>query len=79
MKLENILIDKNYNLKIIDFGFASSSFDKNGKKQLLVDFMGTEQYSAPEILENKPYSGEEADIFALGVILFVMITGFAPF
>ena len=42
---------------------------------MLIDFMGTEQYAAPEILENKPYSGIEADVFALGVILFTMITG----
>ena len=41
--------------------------------------MGTEHYAAPEILEGKPYSGIEADIFSLGVILFTMVTGISPF
>lgn len=40
---------------------------------------GTERYMAPEILEGKPYKGNTTDIFALGVILFVMVTGVMPF
>ena len=34
---------------------------------------------APEILEGRPYSGVAVDIFALGVVLFSMVTGAAPF
>lgn len=34
---------------------------------------------APEILEEKPYKGNTTDIFALGVILFVLVTGVMPF
>lgn len=34
---------------------------------------------APEIIEGKPYKGSTTDIFALGVILFVMVTGVMPF
>lgn len=40
---------------------------------------GTERYMAPEILEGKPYKGNTTDIFALGVILFCMVTGVMPF
>jgi serine/threonine protein kinase len=41
--------------------------------------VGTERYMAPEIHENKPYKGSTTDIFAVGVILFVMVTGVMPF
>lgn len=40
---------------------------------------GTERYMAPEIIEGKPYKGNTTDIFALGVILFVMVFGVMPF
>ena len=41
--------------------------------------VGTERYMAPEINEGKPYKGTTTDIFALGVVLFVMVTGVMPF
>jgi serine/threonine protein kinase len=41
--------------------------------------VGTERYMAPEIHENKPYKGSTTDIFAMGVILFVLVTGVMPF
>jgi serine/threonine protein kinase len=34
---------------------------------------------APEIIEGKPYKGNTTDIFAIGVILFIMVTGVMPF
>ena len=40
---------------------------------------GTERYMAPEIIEGKPYKGTTTDIFALGVILFIMVSGVMPF
>lgn len=40
---------------------------------------GTERYMAPEILESKPYKGTSTDVFALGVVLFVMVLGIMPF
>lgn len=36
-------------------------------------------YMAPELINLKKYKGEEIDLFALGVILFTLITGFYPF
>jgi serine/threonine protein kinase len=53
LKLENILVDCNLNLKIADFGYAS--FQKTS--DLLSSYRGTFTYMAPEIKEGKQYKG----------------------
>ena len=74
LKLENILVDEQLNLKIADFGFASyKSIDT------LQSYRGTMTYMAPEIKEGKPYNGCQVDIFSLGVILFIIVQGIFPF
>lgn len=65
LKTENILLDKNYNLKVADFGYASVK--GSNKTQV-----GTPDYMAPEILQGEKYSGQIADIFGAGLILFMM-------
>ena len=45
----------------------------------LQNFLGTPYYSAPEILLKKPYYGKSADIFSLGIVLFILVTGRLPF
>ena len=67
LKLENILLDKDYNPKICDFGFATYNTGN------LSNYLGTQNYSAPEILSHKEYDGYKADIFSLGVILFHLV------
>lgn len=74
LKLENILVDENFNVKIADFGFATY---ENVKK--LESFKGTKTYMAPEIREQKVYNGKKSDIFAAGVILFTLVFGIFPF
>lgn len=74
LKPENILIDSNLNLKIADFGFAC---DKD--IDCLQDYRGTKGYMAPEIKQGYRYRGSEVDIFALGVILFIIVMGALPF
>lgn len=74
LKLENILFDKELNLKIADFGFATF---RNTSQ--LSSYRGTKTYMAPEIKEGKIYDGKKADIFSLGVILFIMVQGIFPF
>lgn len=41
--------------------------------------VGTEGYMSPEIENREPFCGHEADIFAAGVVLFIITTGFQPF
>lgn len=75
IKLENTLIDQNGNVKVIDFGFATCF--SNDKKTKL--FCGTPNYMAPEIVGKKEYYGPPVDIWAAGVLLFVLLTGIFPF
>ena len=74
LKLENILIDNDLNLKVADFGFATyKHFSK------LKSYRGTKTYMAPEIKEGKTYDGRQIDIFSVGVILFIIVLGIFPF
>lgn len=75
LKIENILIDSNGNLKLIDFGL-SNFYDPITR---LCTFCGSLYYAAPELLCGKPYAGPEIDIWSLGVILYVLTTGKVPF
>jgi len=77
IKLENILIDSDYNMKLADFGFARS-FDDSNKDKMLTR-LGTEYYIAPEMRREDPYSGVKIDVFSCGVVLFIMIFGRPPF
>ena len=75
IKMENILIDDNKNVKIIDFGFSIIS---EPDKKLNI-FCGTPSYMAPEIVSKINYKGTPADIWALGILLFALLTGTFPF
>ena len=67
------MIDEDNNAKIIDFGFSSST------KSYLTSYCGTPPFMCPEIVQKRPYSGIKADIWALGIILFLMLNGKLPF
>jgi len=74
LKLENILVDDDLNLKIADFGFACyKSIDQ------LKSYRGTMTYMAPEIKEGKTYDGTQVDLFSIGVIIFIIVQGIFPF
>ena len=60
-------------VKIIDFGFSEYY---NPKSEM---FKGSINYMSPQILGKENYDGKKADIFALGVTLFCLITGNQPF
>lgn len=75
LKLENLLMDENDNIRIIDFGFATC-YPPDKRVKL---FCGTPSYMAPEIVGRKEYRGQPADVWALGVLLFTMLTGTFPF
>ena len=74
MKPENIIYNPATGVaKIIDFGFACISKDK------LKVFCGTPSYMSPEIVGKSSYLGPASDIWACGIILYVMLTGTVPF
>ena len=67
-------MDHNFSPKIVDFGFAAEV--ANGQRCSVK--LGTEAYMAPEV-RARDYNPRSADLFSLGVILFVMYTGAPPF
>ncbi len=77
IKCENLLFNDNDVLKIIDFGFASSS--SGSKSGLSETYCGSRAYCCPELLKQKPYHPQSADIWASGVVLFAMVFGKLPF
>ena len=78
LKCDNIFLDKNFNLILADFGFAAPIQGRDGEGKLKT-YLGTPNYKAPEIISMKPYVGSQVDIFALGIVLFVMVMRCNPF
>lgn len=72
MKPENIMLDTDFNLKLADFGFSSNKAQNESRK-------GTDSYMAPEIHMGQKYSGQCVDLFAAGIILFIMVAQHPPF
>ena len=79
IKLENILIDLNNNIKICDFGIGRVL---SSPEQPLFDQCGTPMYIAPEILlcsKEKGYKGFPVDIWSSGIVLYILLSGTLPF
>ena len=91
IKPENILLDENDNVLLADFGFASimqaeepkDEFETmEGSSKIMKEMStmcGTMAYMAPEILNRDKYFGDKVDIWALGVVIYVLLVGFMPF
>ncbi|XXG68173.1 hypothetical protein AAC387_Pa06g1321 [Persea americana] len=77
VKLENLLLDQEGNLKVSDFGL--SALTEQLKDGLLHTACGTPAYTAPEVLRQKGYDGTKADAWSCGIILFGFLAGFLPF
>jgi len=73
LKHDNCLLGKNFVLKITDFGFATHYYDE----EMMKTQIGTAQYAAPEILMKEKYTNK-VDIFSMGVMLFMALTGSQP-
>jgi len=78
IKLENILIDKEFKIRLVDFGFAGPVKGREDSG-LLKTKLGTHGHRAPEMYSRKSYEGKGIDIFALGVSLFMMVYRSYPF
>ncbi|XP_001661161.2 testis-specific serine/threonine-protein kinase 3 [Aedes aegypti] len=78
LKCENILITSNFNVKLSDFGFARHIM-KDGAAELSSTYCGSFDYAAPEILKGQPYDARASDMWAYGVLLYVMLNKSMPF
>jgi serine/threonine protein kinase/tetratricopeptide (TPR) repeat protein len=76
LKSSNVMIDREGNVRIMDFGIARS-LKKKGDTGIGV-LIGTPEYMAPEQVETSEVD-HRADIYSLGIILFEMLTGEVPF
>ena len=70
IKPENIILTENFDIKLIDLGYAISLSGRmnDGFNRTT---LGTPMYMAPEIVDKQPYQGADVDLFALGVTLMV--------
>ncbi|KAI1910241.1 Serine/threonine-protein kinase [Ophidiomyces ophidiicola] len=75
LKIENILISKTGDIKIIDFGL-SNLFSPKGQ---LKTFCGSLYFAAPELLQARQYTGPEVDVWSFGIVLYVLVCGKVPF
>ena len=76
LKPSNIMIDKEGNVRIMDFGIARSLKEKGLTGAGLM--IGTPEYMSPEQVEGKE-ADQRSDIYSLGIVLYEMLTGRAPF
>ncbi|XP_072948683.1 uncharacterized protein Sik3 [Epargyreus clarus] len=75
LKAENLLLDHRMNIKLADFGFSNEYTSGSP----LATWCGSPPYAAPELFEGRQYDGPKADIWSLGVVLYVLVCGALPF
>ena len=78
LKPENVMVDDGDNIKLIDFGIAANAKSRRLTFAKLSQTMGTPDYISPEQVNGKR-GDARCDIYALGVMLYEMVTGRVPF
>ncbi|GCB78601.1 testis-specific serine/threonine-protein kinase 3-like [Scyliorhinus torazame] len=77
LKCENTLLDKSFNVKLADFGFAKNF--RTGTAELSKTFCGSTAYAAPEVLQGVPHESIKSDIWSMGIVLYTTLCGHLPF
>lgn len=78
VKPQNLLLDRQGNLKVSDFGLSALP-EHRSCDGLLHTACGTPAYTAPEVIAQRGYDGAKADAWSCGVFLFVLLAGYVPF
>ncbi|CAO1613757.1 unnamed protein product [Parajaminaea phylloscopi] len=78
IKDENCVIDSDWNVKLIDFGSAVIS-DPRKPPPYFNRFFGTMTFASAEILEGQQYRAPHAEVWSLGVLLSILLSGECPF
>lgn len=72
IKPENLIFDDNFTIKLVDFGFSTTQQISHSK-------IGTLEYMLPEVFNQEQYQSSSADLFAIAVLLFNILTKRPPF
>jgi len=77
IKLENILVDKQMNVTLLDFGlcYLSSPIASEHKSE---EYVGSENYTAPEIISRVPYDPFKVDVWSTAIVLYSLLFGQFP-
>ncbi|XP_072143122.1 testis-specific serine/threonine-protein kinase 6-like [Dermacentor andersoni] len=80
LKCENVLLTTQLVVKLADFSFSRYCTTAAHKKKVYSEtYCGSEAYAPPEVLQGIPYQPKKADMWSLGVVLYVMMTAALPF
>ncbi|XP_071038582.1 testis-specific serine/threonine-protein kinase 2-like [Parasteatoda tepidariorum] len=80
LKCDNLLLDKNLQVKIGDFGFCCKSVNSATRLPIYsTTYCGSSSYVAPEVIEGQPYDPISADIWSAGICIFVILNNAMPF